>query len=132
MKTPPVALLYQALPPPVIDGLRKDAKPGGYSDGGADIAFALRHAGVDVVTPVATPDPADALQWVFPDTAAGIESATAAGAKIVWANTILFETHPLETAPGTFQIVGQLAAATQAFDDKFETNRLLHAAVTPS
>lgn len=131
MKTPPVALLYQALPPPVIDGLGKDAKPGGYSDGGADIAFALRHSGVDVVTPVAAPDPADPLQWVFPDTAEGIDSAIAAGAQVLWANTVLFETHPLETAPGTFEIVGQLAAAMQAFDDKFETNRLLHAAGLP-
>lgn len=125
METAPVAFLYQALPPPVIDGLRKDAKPGGYSDGGADIAFALRGAGVDVVTPVQAPDPAVALDWVFPDTADGIAAARAASATVLWANTVLFEGHPLETVLGAVDIVGQLPAAMQAFDDKFETNRLL-------
>ncbi len=47
-----VAILYQALPPPVIGGLRKDAKPGGYSDGGADIAFALMGAGQRVIVEI--------------------------------------------------------------------------------
>jgi hypothetical protein len=131
MKTAPVAILYQALPPPLIDGLRKDAKPGGYSDGGADIAFALRTAGVTVVTPTCLPDPSKALDWVFPDTAEGIRSAGAAGASVLWANTVLFEGHPLETAMVDFDIVGQLPAAMQAFDDKFETNHLLAGAGLP-
>ncbi|WP_373929142.1 hypothetical protein QTN93_09540 [Sphingomonas aerolata] len=131
MKTAPVALLYQALPPPLIDGLRKDAKPGGYSDGGADIAFALRSAGVNVVTPAPAPDASKALDWVFPDTAEGIRSAGAAGASVLWANTVLFEGHPLETAMVDFDIVGQLPAAMQAFDDKFETNHLLAKAGLP-
>ncbi|WP_076070193.1 biotin carboxylase [Sphingomonas montana] len=131
MKPAPVAILYQALPPPLIGGLRKDAKPGGYSDGGADIAFALREAGVDVVMPTVSPDPATALDWVFPDTAEGIRRAGAAGASVLWANTILFEGHPLEAALADFDIVGQLPAATQAFDDKFETNRLLAEADLP-
>ncbi|MFD2428723.1 hypothetical protein ACFSUK_12435 [Sphingobium scionense] len=73
-----VALLYQALPPPTIDGLRKDAKPGGYSDGGADIGFALKGLGRTVVTPMPAPDPAQAMHWVFPDTADGIAAAIAA------------------------------------------------------
>ncbi len=131
MKTAPVAILYQALPPPLIDGLRKDAKPGGYSDGGADIAFALRTAGVTVVTPTCLPDPSKSLDWVFPDTAEGISSAGAAGASVLWANTVLFEGHPLETAMVDFDIVGQLPAAMQAFDDKFETNHLLAGAGLP-
>ncbi len=131
MKTAPVAILHQALPPPLIDGLRKDAKPGGYSDGGADIAFALRTAGVTVVTPTCLPDPSKALDWVFPDTAEGISSAGAAGASALWANTVLFEGHPLETAMVDFDIVGQLPAAMQAFDDKFETNHLLAGAGLP-
>jgi len=59
-----VALLYQAMPPPVINGIRKDPKPGGYSDSGADIAFALRNAGVRIVTPQPDPDPAEAMDWV--------------------------------------------------------------------
>jgi hypothetical protein len=131
MKTAPVAILYQALPPPLIDGLRKDAKPGGYSDGGADIAFALRTAGVNVVTPASAPDPSKALDWVFPDTVEGIRSAGAAGASVLWANTVLFEGHPLETAMVDFDIVGQLPAAMQAFDHKFETNHLLVKAGLP-
>ncbi|GAM02831.1 ATP-binding protein [Sphingomonas parapaucimobilis] len=131
MTAAPVAILYQAVPPPMIDGLRKDAKPGGYSDGGADIAYALRRAGVDVVTPSAAPDPASALDWVFPDTMEGIRSAGAAGATVLWANTVLFEGHPLEAALADFAIVGQLPAAMQAFDDKFATNRLLAEAGLP-
>jgi hypothetical protein len=127
----PIAILYQALPPPVIDGLRKDAKPGGYSDGGADIAVALRSLGRRVVTPVADPDPARALDWVFPDTAEGIAAALAAGAGVLWANTVLFEGHPLEAAIGRVAIVGQMPAAMQRFDDKFDTNRILAAAGLP-
>ncbi len=131
MTMAPVALLYQATPPPLIGGLRKDAKPGGYSDGGADIAVALRGAGIAIVTPVPSPDPGRALDWVFPDTVAGIGQAIAAGAGILWANTVLFEGHPLDTAPGDVEIVGQRPAAMQAFDDKFATNELLARAGLP-
>ncbi|GGE91241.1 ATP-binding protein [Sphingomonas prati] len=131
MKTAPVAILYQALPPPSIDGLRKDAKPGGYSDGGADIAFALRNTGVDVVTPTSSPDPHSPLEWVFPDTLEGIRQAKNAGASVLWANTILFEGHPLETVLADVHIVGQVPAAMQAFDDKFATNRMLADAGLP-
>ena len=94
MSGPAVALLYQALPPPVIDGLRKDAKPGGYSDGGADIGFALKGLGRTVVTPVPAPDPAQAMQWVFPDTADGIAAAIAAGADVLVAGTATFRGGP--------------------------------------
>ncbi|CAG8823014.1 12275_t:CDS:2, partial [Racocetra persica] len=37
----PVAILYQALQPPIVNGIRKPLKPGGYSDSGADIAYSL-------------------------------------------------------------------------------------------
>jgi len=125
------AILYQALPPPVIDGLRKDAKPGGYSDGGADIGFALAGLGERIVTPVAQPDPAKAFDWVFPDTADGIAAAIAAGADVLWANTVLFEGHPLERVLDSVDIVGQLPAAMQAHDDKFATNAALFRAGLP-
>jgi len=131
LKPTPVAILYQALPPPVIDGLRKDAKPGGYSDGGADIAFALMSTDQPIATPVPRPDSARALDWVFPDTVDGIKAAGAAGATILWANTVLFAGHPLEDVLGDFDIVGQIPSAMQAFDDKFETNRALSAARLP-
>lgn len=126
-----VAILYQALPPPSIGGLRKAAKPGGYSDGGADIAFTLRGAGVDLGTPVPAPDPGRAIDWVFPDTAEGIAAAGRAGASVLWANTVLFAGHPIEAVIGDVAIVGQVPARMQAFDDKFETNRMLAQAGLP-
>ncbi|WP_312517377.1 biotin carboxylase [Massilia sp.] len=119
------------MPPPVIDGLRKDAKPGGYSDSGADIAFALRSAGVRVVTPQPEPDPADAMDWVFPDTREGIAAALDAGATLLWANTVLFAGHPLERVMDKCWIVGQLPAAMQTADDKFATNARLRAQGLP-
>lgn len=131
MKPVTVAILYQALPPPIIGGLRKDAKPGGYSDGGADIAFALRSAGVSVVTPASEADPVRALDWVFADTDEGIRAALAAGATVLWTNTVLFEGHPIEDLSGEIEIVGQLPSAMQAFDDKFGTNRMLGDAGLP-
>lgn len=126
-----IALLYQAMPPPVIDGLRKDAKPGGYSDSGADIAFALRQAGLRVATPVAKPDPAKAMDWVFPDTPEGIDAALQLGATLLWANTVLFAGHPLERVMDRCWIVGQLPGAMQQVDDKFATNAMLRAAGLP-
>lgn len=126
-----IAILYQALEPPVIGGLRKDAKPGGYSDSGADMGWALRTAGCTVVTPVAEPNPAAALDWVFPDTSEGIEAALAAGATLLWANTVLFAGHPVEEAARRAWIVGQEPAATQAMDDKLATNALLRDAGLP-
>lgn len=131
MRSPAVALLYQALPPPIIDGLRKDAKPGGYSDGGADIGFALSNAGQHMVTPYAMPNPSIPLQWVFPDTAEGIAAALDGGADTLWANTILFVGHPIEAVLGQVAIVGQTPAATQAWDDKFATNRMMERAGLP-
>lgn len=126
-----VALLYQAMPPPIIDGIRKDPKPGGYADRGADIAHALRMAGVRVATPEPHPDPARDPDWVFPDTAQGIAAARAAGATLLWANTVLFSGHSLEAVMDRCWIVGQLPAAMQEADDKFATNARLRAAGLP-
>ncbi|MCA0199861.1 MAG: ATP-grasp domain-containing protein [Proteobacteria bacterium] len=123
----PVAILYQALPPPEIGGLRKDAKPGGYSDSGADIGFCLKGRGVKILTPVAAPDPTRPMDWVFPDTHEGIQDAIGRGAGVLWANTVLFEGHPLERVMATHWIVGQPPAAQQSGDDKFATNTRLRA-----
>jgi len=119
------------LPPPLIDGLRKDPKPGGYADSGADIGCALRGAGFDILTPVAEPDPGRMFDWVFPDTLEGIGAAVNAGADILWANTVLFEGHPIEAFLHSHWIVGQLPARQQAVDDKFATNALLRAQGLP-
>ena len=101
-------------------------KPGGYSDSGADIACNLRDAGVPVITPVVRPDPARDLDWVFPDTRDGIELALLAGASVLWANTILFNGHPLEDLHDRdVHIIGQQPAAVHEFDDKWHTNLVL-------
>lgn len=124
-----VAVLYQGINPPIIDGIRKPMKPGGYSDSGADIAYNLRELGIKIVTPKENPDARADLDWVFPDTADGINSALARGANVLWANTILFHKHPLEQLIDNedVAIVGQIPTAVQCFDDKWLTNELLRA-----
>ena len=71
-----VAVLYQACEPPVVNGVRKPKKPGGYTDSGADIAYLLKIKGhVEVITPVENPDPTEHEGWCFPDTETGIVAA---------------------------------------------------------
>lgn len=131
--SPPVnlAVLYQALAPPSLDGLRKPPKPGGYADSGADIAFVLRREGVGVVTPSDHPDDRIELDWVFPDTAEGIAQAVGSGANVLWANTVLFGGHPLEQWLGRVGIVGQRPRDVERFDDKWSTNRWLQGSGLP-
>lgn len=126
-----IAILYQALEPPVIDGARKEAKPGGYSDSGADIGVALLAAGCTLATPVADPDPTRVFDWVWPDTEEGIAAALDAGATLLWANTVVFEGHPIEAASRKAWIVGPDPQAMQAIDDKAATNTRLLAAGLP-
>jgi len=57
--------------------------------------------------------------------------AIAAGADTIWANSVLFEGHPIEAVMGQVAIVGQTPAATQKYDDKFATNRMLEQAGLP-
>jgi D-alanine-D-alanine ligase len=123
--SPRVAVLYQALPPPTLDGVRKATKPGGYSDSGADIAYALQAAGCVVETPTGDPDPTAALDWVFPDTEEGMQRALRQGADTLWANTVLFEQHPIQAFLEDVWVVGQTPHAQQRFDDKFATNAIL-------
>lgn len=120
-----VAILYQALAPPTIGGLRKSPKPGGYSDSGADIAYTLKRGGHAIVTPVPDPDANIPLNWVFPDTKVGIQTALDKGANLLWANTVVFRGHPVEEVMGHTSIVGQIPAVVQDKDDKFDTNQLL-------
>jgi D-alanine-D-alanine ligase len=126
-----VAVLYQDVDPPVIDGIRKPKKPGGYSDSGADITYVLSKAGVDVVTPVDDPDPVVDTDWVFADTAEGIDQALARGATVLWANTIVFSGHPLESVLDRVRVVGQHPDSVHRFDDKWLTNGILRDAGLP-
>ena len=64
-----IAILYQKSEVPVVDGIRKPMKPGGYRDGGADIGYCLNQNGnadINIITPVANPDVKNDLDWVFP------------------------------------------------------------------
>ncbi|KAI4611341.1 uncharacterized protein J4E87_010534 [Alternaria ethzedia] len=129
---PHVAVLYQELPPPLINGVRKPKKPGGYIDSSADIAHALtHHSPVSVITPVSTPDPRNDADWCFGDSEAGIARALEKGATHLWANTILFAEHPLQTADSltgvaqTVRVVGQPPKLVQLCDDKAFVNNLL-------
>ncbi|KAH6625209.1 hypothetical protein C7974DRAFT_313945 [Boeremia exigua] len=127
-----VAVLFQELEPPLIRGVRKPKKPGGYRDSGADIAYVLKHqCKIDVVTPAAFPDPLDDNDWCFGDTESAILEAVSMGATHLWANTILFANHPLQTADSlttaskSLKIIGQPPRLVEKFDDKSFVNNLL-------
>ncbi|GJC91316.1 fungal specific transcription factor domain-containing protein [Colletotrichum higginsianum] len=133
-----VAVLYQAIEPPIINGVRKPMKPGGehplhrYRDSGADIAYNL-HASksVEAVCPVSAPSAEEDSDWCFPDTEQGILDAVGRGATHLWANTILFATHPLQTSTAldrlqdTLRVVGHGPLVVEKYDDKELVNNLL-------
>jgi len=135
------AVLYQAIEPPVVGGVKKPMKPGGYKDSCADIAYCLSTSSpnigtnhrVSVITPILQPDVKkdDDYAWCFPDTEAGILNAIAKGATHLWANTILFASHPLQTSTalgefaGDIKVVGQPPLQVEMFDDKALVNDLL-------
>ncbi|RYZ89040.1 MAG: ATP-grasp domain-containing protein, partial [Proteobacteria bacterium] len=126
MENKSVAIFYQAKAPPAVNGIKKPQKPGGYSDGGADIGFALKKAGINVLTPVSNPDPTQVMDWVYPDTDMGLRQAFLDGAQIFWMNTVLHEDHPIQRIRSNdLWIVGQDAEAVQLYDDKFVTNKTL-------
>jgi D-alanine-D-alanine ligase len=130
--TESVAILYQADTPPAKNRIIKPMKPGGYSDSGADIGFALKQAGIDVITPVDLPDVERDLDWVFPDTRKGIADARARGATILWLNTVLFAGHPVEDVINNgMAIIGQVPRVADIYDDKLVTNELLRSNHVP-
>ncbi len=122
----PIAILYQAMPAPLIDGLQKPMKPGGYSDSGADIAYQLLQDKQDVLTPVDQPHVQHDHHWVFPDTPAGIDHAIRCGAKTFWLNTVLYADHPIMSYyRHGITIVGQDPRSVDLYDDKIYTNSYL-------
>lgn len=132
MNKPKVAVIYQALDPPIIDGIKKPKKPNGYQDSGADVAYNLReNNNVDVLTPTASPNPTIESDWVFPDTEDGILAALDCGATHLWANTIVFASHPLQASARIGQhadrlrIVGQSPLCVDRYDNKDWVNSLL-------
>lgn len=132
MSKPRVALLHQVLDPPVVDGAKKPRKPGGYRDSCADIAFALSKSDkVSVVTQSLFPDPADQVGWSFGDDEDGIKAAVEAGATHLWANTVLFDSHPLQTSrflderAESLRVVAHAPSLFYVLDNKEYLNRLL-------
>ncbi|KAE8415318.1 hypothetical protein BDV36DRAFT_311077 [Aspergillus pseudocaelatus] len=121
---PTVAVLFQDIDPPVINGVRKPRKPGGYQDSGADIAYTLRSKGINITTPDPSPQVSKHEGWCFSDTEEGIVSAVNNGATHLWANTILFDSHPLQRSQkltpyaSDLYVVGQPPGLVENCDDK--------------
>ncbi|KXX68977.1 ATP-grasp domain-containing protein [Flammeovirga sp. SJP92] len=121
-----IAILYQDQPAPAINGITKPMKEGGYSDSGADIAYELSKYGFIVITPQASPNIENDLDWVFPDTEDGILAALNKGANTFWMNTVLYKHHPIHKFfDRNIKLIGQLPSDVELFDDKFYTNDLL-------
>ena len=106
----------------------------GYQASGADLAFVLRNEGkVDVLTPTSNPDPERDEGWCFPDSDDGILDAVRRGATHLWANTVLFSSHPLQISSlldryqDHLHIIGQPPSLVDKFDDKEYINDLLRA-----
>lgn len=103
----------------------------GYKDSGADIAYVLRSNGHHVITDSNDPFPLQDDGWCFPDTERGILTAIQKGATHLWANTILFGTHPLQGSEALdkhaprLRVVGQPALMVDEYDDKNFVNSLL-------
>jgi len=119
-----VAVLYQSLDSPVRDGAAKPKKPNGYKDSGADIAFALHQNKIKIITPVRNPDSCIDDDWVFADSLQGINQAIDLGASILWANTVLFDGHPIETVDlSTTIVIGQDRRLVDELDNKWTVRR---------
>ncbi len=101
-------------------------KPGGYSDSGADIGYTLFSNQFPLITPRSNPTINRDLDWVFPDTHGGIQSALNLGARTFWLNTVLYQGHPIEQFQDLgLEIVGQTTVDADQYDDKWFTNNLL-------
>lgn len=116
----PVAVLHQTVTPPSLNGAVKPSNPFGYRDSSADIANALMQAGCDVLTPADNPRPDVDADWTYPDTFEGIAQAIADGAEILWANTSLFDEHPMANFGfrDGLHVVGQPLDVVEKYEDK--------------
>ena len=98
-------------------------KAGGYRDSAADIAYALWVRGIPVVTPESQPDPACDTDWTFPDTAGAMARSIDQGAKVLWANTVLYDGHPIDGL--SIKRVGQPTSLAAVVEDKAIMGRWL-------
>ncbi|WP_091525419.1 ATP-grasp domain-containing protein [Paenimyroides ummariense] len=121
-----VAILYQAGAAPERNGIIKPMKTGGYADSGADIAYSLTNQEIKVVTPTNQPSADNDFEWVFRDTAEGIQNALNGGATVLWLNTVLYEGHPIEEFISKgIAVVGQNPKFVEIYDDKVAANEFL-------
>lgn len=87
-----------------------------------------------MATPVENPRPDRHGDWCFGDDEPGLLSALSKGVTHLWANTILFATHPLQTSVkiGDFankvKLIGQPPRLVEQYDDKELVNNLLRKA----
>lgn len=71
--------------------------------------------------------------WCFPDNEEGILDAINQGANYLWANTILFASHPLQAASlfdqykSEIRVFGQPPVLVEKFNDKEDLNSQLRA-----
>ncbi len=121
-----ICVLYQSTPPPKINGISKPMKPGGYAEGGADIAYALFLNEFVVITPHGARNVIDEKGWVFPDSEIGISDALNKGANVFWLNTVLFKTHPVTNIlKSGYRFVGQDPLTAEDLDDKWIVHNIL-------
>jgi hypothetical protein len=83
---------------------------------------------VNIITSKPNPSPNTHEGWCFPDSEEGILTAISQGATHLWANTIVFSSHPLQTASclddhaSTVRVIGQPPGLVEKFDDKLYLN----------
>lgn len=86
---------------------------------------------IPIITPIESPSPTSDEGWCFPDHEAGILDAIHGGATHLWANTILFADHPLQTSSKLtprakeIYVVGQPPLLVDRYDDKALVNAYL-------
>ncbi|KAK6958128.1 hypothetical protein Daesc_000922 [Daldinia eschscholtzii] len=86
---------------------------------------------INVITPSSSPDPSVDTGWCFPDTEDGILQAINRGASHLWANTILFASHPIQVSRALdkyqdlIHVVGQGPLVVEKYDDKQYVNDML-------
>ena len=88
---------------------------------------------ISVVTPKSEVNPNEDTGWSFPDNEEGILHAIERGATHLWANTIVFASHPLQTSSilekhgDKVRVVGQPPLLVEKFDNKEHVNSRLRA-----
>lgn len=83
-----------------------------------------------MITERSQPDPRNQEGWCFPDTEEGIIAAVSKGAIHLWANTVLFASHPLQTSfaldnHDKLKIVGQSLLLIEQYDNRNHVNSML-------